>query len=318
MSDIQLDFAGNDLDRAGYLRKKPDWILSQLSKPETKIIPVWNDKNLVSGIGNILIQPKAVTCSGDIAAKFLKLSSDVVFLGLDKGTAYFTIDLSGYKQNEIINIIGECSFVSLRNVRSILTQKDAKLLAYAKGILFNHINYRYCSKCGNITKSAEGGHVKVCSNPNCNNEIFPRTDPAVIMLVINKSSEDGIERCLLGNNVAWGKGVYSTLAGFVEPGESLEEAVKREVYEEVGIRLDKVIYQTSQPWPFPTSIMVGFLAYTDDSDIKVDKEEIRTAEWFSAEDLSTFGEWGDEASSHRLSSKGSISRYLIDTWINEN
>ncbi|MCP4178600.1 MAG: NAD(+) diphosphatase [bacterium] len=317
MLDNQLNFAGSDIDRASYLRKKPDWILKQLSNHETRIVPVWNEKNLVKGIGSKLVQPKAVACSGDIASKIVKLTSDIVFLGLDEGIAIFTADLSAYEESAIIKIVGEGRFVNLRNVRSILTQKDAKLLVYAKGILYNHINYSYCGKCGNITNSSEGGHVRICSNPDCSNAIFPRTDPAVIMLVINKSSEDGIERCLLGNNAAWARGVYSTLAGFVEPGESLEEAVKREVYEEVGIGLKKVIYQTSQPWPFPTSLMVGFWAYADDSDIKADKEEIREAHWFTAKELLSFGEWGDETSSHRLSSKGSISRYLIDSWINK-
>jgi NAD+ diphosphatase len=142
----------------------------------------------------------------------------------------------------------------------------------------------------------------------------PRTDPAVIMLVV-RGGGDRPHQCLLGNNTKMPNGVYSTLAGFVEPGESLEEAVAREVYEEAGVRVTDVTYTGSQPWPFPASIMLGFRATAVTTDIDIDPQELDDARWFTAEDLRTFGEWADDDADRRLPRKDSIARALIETWL---
>ena len=165
--------------------------------------------------------------------------------------------------------------------------------------------------------SSNGGHVRKCSNAECNYLAFPRTDPAVIMLVTYSPKEGGEPLCLLGRSPAWPEGVYSTLAGFVEPGESLESAVQREVLEEVSVHTEDVRYVASQPWPFPRSIMLGFEAIATTTDIQCDPDEIADAQWFTRSQLKTFGNWGDDTLDNKLPRPDSIARFLIDRWISD-
>jgi len=206
-------------------------------------------------------------------------------------------------------------FADLRVCTAQLSADDASLLAYAKGLSFWHSRTRFCSLCGSGLTNTSGGHVKQCSNDSCNNLIFPRTDPAVIMLV-TRVDKAGLEHCLLGRNPVWPAGMYSTLAGFVEPGESLENAVIREVHEESGIEVDNARYMASQPWPFPRSIMLGFEARATSSDIKLNKDELEDAQWFTRDDLKTFGRWGDNNYRYQLPRGDSIASYLINHWLN--
>ena len=200
--------------------------------------------------------------------------------------------------------------------RMNLKPTESALMAYARGIMHWHRKNQFCSRCGSMTKSKEGGHMRLCSNALCLNPTFPRTDPAVIMLVENTNANNNVRNCLLGRQRIWPKGMYSTLAGFVEPGESLEEAVTREVFEESGIYTEKIDYQCSQPWPFPSSIMLGFSAQAKTTKINFDKDELEDVQWFSEEEVRSFGEWGDESTVCQLPRKDSIARYLIETWLN--
>lgn len=152
----------------------------------------------------------------------------------------------------------------------------------------------------------------------CSNEIFPRIDPAVIMLVEQNNPVDGIPRCLLGRHDKLPKRMYSTLAGFVDPVENLEQAVIREVYEEAGLRVINPTYVASQPWPFPASMMFGFRARTDDREIVIDNNELEHAAWFSADEVRSFGEFDGPKTEIALPPKDSIARGLIDTWLAEN
>lgn len=153
-----------------------------------------------------------------------------------------------------------------------------------------------------------------CGSASCEKQLFPRTDPAVIMLV-ERHTESGERVCLLGRSAAWPKEVYSTLAGFVETGESLEEAVAREVLEEASITVTDVRYMASQPWPFPQSIMLGFIATATSDVIDIDPAELAEAHWFSDKQIADFGNWGDESTGPKLPRPDSIARYLIDSWI---
>src|SRR5262249_4560440 len=153
------------------------------------------------------------------------------------------------------------------------------LLAYARGLMHWHARHGFCGVCGSRTESASAGHVRKCTNPDCGASHFPRTDPAVIMLV-----HDG-DKALLGRQKVWPQGMYSTLAGFVEPGESLEETVRREVYEETGIAVGEVVYHSSQPWPFPASLMIGFHAEARSRTINRVDSELEDAGWFSRAEL---------------------------------
>ena len=161
------------------------------------------------------------------------------------------------------------------------------------------------------------GHVRQCTNPECGTESFPRTDPVVIKLVIRPASENRPARCLFGRNRRFPRGAYSLLAGFVEPGESLEDAVAREVWEEAGVRVRDVRYEASQPWPFPYSMMLGFRAAAETEEIVLDGDELDEARWFTAAEVAEFGEWEDESAEFRRPRKDSIARALIDLWIEE-
>jgi NAD+ diphosphatase len=196
--------------------------------------------------------------------------------------------------------------------------QEAALMAYARGILYWHRHHTYCGTCGQETKSKNGGHRRYCTNSDCGRETYPRTDPAVIMLVEHRPKNGAPPQCLLGRHRRrLPPNVYSTLAGFVEPGESLEDTVAREVFEEVGIRINQAIYQGSQPWPFPSSIMLGFRAQAVSTTVQLDEDELEGARWFTAEEVATFGEWGDETAPFCLPRKDSIARFLVDTWVEE-
>ena len=185
-----------------------------------------------------------------------------------------------------------------------LPADEGALLAYARGLAWWQGNARFCERCGHPLRSENGGHVRRCTNPDDAHSTFPRTDPAVIMLVVHEPDGGGAPRCLLGRSPAWPEGVFSTLAGFVEPGESLEQAVSREVFEESAVRTTDVRYVASQPWPFPRSIMLGFEAVATSTAIDVDPVELADARWFTREELVTFGNWGDAGEGPKLPRAG--------------
>ena len=240
----------------------------------------------------------------------------VVFLGLDHDGPLFALDLSRHHDSVIESFLGDGEFIDLRDVGWLLDAQQAAQLAYARGLVFWNRHHLYCGICGSPTRSEYGGHMRRCSDIDCARMHFPRTDPAVIMLVEDISDPDR-PRCLLARNSRFPSRMMSTLAGFVDPLESLEETVAREVFEECGIRVDRIEYQASQPWPFPSSIMLGFRARALNLDIVVDGDEIEEAYWFEAEQLKSFGEWGDDGDYFCLPRRDSIARYLVETWVKE-
>ncbi|MFY0407790.1 NAD(+) diphosphatase [Solicola sp. PLA-1-18] len=221
---------------------------------------------------------------------------DRIYLGrADDGTERFAVVVDEVPQ--------ELAPQSLRMLAPVLGAVDAGLAAHAVGVAQWHRTHPHCSRCGARTEAAEAGHVRRC--PVCGATHFPRSDPAVIMLVT-----DAEDRALLGHQAAWPDGRYSTLAGFVEPGESLEDAVRREIAEETGVGVGEVVYAGSQPWPFPASLMLGYYAVADAFDINVDGVEIAEARWFSRHDLAAACVDGSVVLPGRLS----ISRWLIEGW----
>ncbi|MDX1738635.1 MAG: NAD(+) diphosphatase, partial [Alphaproteobacteria bacterium] len=198
------------------------------------------------------------------------------------------------------------SFTDLREVGLLMGAEQGSLAAYARGMSHWHKTHKYCGSCGHKTQNLDSGHRRKCSNIACGRDHFPRTDPAVIMLVT-----DDDDRALLGRSANFKAHTYSTLAGFVEPGESLEQAVQREVFEEVGINCDNVKYHSSQPWPFPSSLMLGFTAHATSLDINVDPEEIEDARWFTREELIA----GEASGKYLRPRKDSISWLLISDWL---
>lgn len=189
---------------------------------------------------------------------------------------------------------------TLREVGALLPDRDAELYAAASALANWHVSHPRCPRCGDGTVPEQAGWVRRC--PADGSEHFPRTDPAVIMLV-----HDGADRCLLGRQAAWPPRMWSTLAGFVEPGESAEQAVRREVLEEVGVAVRDVAYRGSQPWPFPASLMLGFEAVADEGELRVDPGELEDARWFSRDELRERG--------FGMSAATSIAHWLITGWL---
>lgn len=298
------------LNRASNQRKDELW-LAAVKDHTSRWLLTHSDGNLFC---NISRQPLILTYA-EVA--HLDLSQSI-FLGLDEAqnnTPYFALDVTqaGQPLPPVCAAIGH--FIDLRKASILLDDPLASVLALARGLCFWHRTHHFCGHCGTKNRSIEAGHARLCTNSGCGQLTFPRTDPAVIMLVQRRFA-DGVERCLLGRQASWPEGVFSTLAGFVDPGETLEQAVAREVFEEAGVEVTQVRYIASQPWPFPASIMLGFIADASTEHLMIDKKELDEARWFSRRELAEFGEWGDDAPGFKLTRHDSISRYLIDYWRN--
>lgn len=290
-------FAGPYLDRAAHRRQDPAWFEAALADESSLVVPVWHARNLIEDVA----APGAATRGGDVRgadapgaataataaprAGLLELGSlprevrsadELILLGRFGGRFCFAYEIEAAEEPQLL---ANTRFEDLRGIASRLPPEEAGLLAYARAMVSWRRRHRFCGVCGSRTVAARSGHVQVCTNPACGSEQFPRIDPAIIVLV-----SDG-ERALLGRQASWPKGRYSTIAGFVEPGESLEDAVAREVLEETGISVDAIEYHSSQPWPFPASLMLGFTAHATSRQIVRNDEELEDARWFTREEL---------------------------------
>jgi NAD+ diphosphatase len=308
-------------ERAGLRRRDSDWIRAAIIDAASQFVPVWRSQSLVVELADV--QPRAIVLTADHAVSILGegdadshlAEGRIVFLGLIEERAHFALDLSGIEApldmlaSPALAASGIAAdgarFADLRQLAGRLARDEGALLALARAMLFWHQRHRFCGVCGSPTLSEEAGHMRRCTNPDCKAMHFPRTDPAVIMLV-----SDG-ERALLGRNKNFPPGMYSTLAGFVEPGESLEDAVAREVREETAIEVTAVTYHSSQPWPFPANIMLGFHAEAVMSDITVDYGELEDAKWFERDWLLSHA----DDNSFRLPRLDSIARRLVEDWL---
>jgi NAD+ diphosphatase len=269
----QLGFAGNRLDRAAERRADPAALAALENDP----------KRLCFLIGGELVALKASAGKYDplfaaAEARGLGAPAEVAFLGLLDGAARFAAALEPAAM-ETLKTRGDIAVIDLRSiaVRGLVDAAHLPALAEAKALLHWHVRHRFCSNCGAPTRSVEAGWRRECRS--CGTLHFPRTDPVVIMLAI-----DG-ERCLLGRSHRFQSGMWSCLAGFVEPGETVEEAVRRETREEAGIVCGRVAYFASQPWPFPMSLMLGCYAQARSREIVIDRAELDDARWFTREDV---------------------------------
>jgi NAD+ diphosphatase len=311
-----LNYSGLPLDRAANQRRDEAWVAKHLGHEGTLILPVWRGLNLFR-LGDSR-PPEAVFPTGPEGRALMAEADALVILGVHQETAYVAADISTLDETEVSARAGENVFEDLRRVGALMAGDQGALLAYARGMVHWHQRHRFCGVCGEPTESRDGGHVRICSNEDDAHMHFPRTDPAVIMLIAHDDPEGRGPACLLGRQKKWVDGMFSTLAGFVEPGETLEEAVAREVFEESAIRITDVRYQASQPWPFPSSLMLGFRAKAITTEINVDPRELEDARWFTPDELKAFGEWGDEPPrKNRMPRKDSISRRLIDDWLED-
>lgn len=293
------------LDRSAHLREEEGWLERLVGDATTRLVPVWRSRSLVFGADSET--PAASLLSAREFAVLVERSETVIFLGNRNGEAHVAVDLSHLEEEEAAEAVsGSGEFMDLRQVGPVLERFEGSVLAYARGLMHWHQRHRFCGVCGSPTRIVKGGHQRSCTNESCNAPTFPRTDPAVIMLVHDEAGE----KALLGRQAVWPEGRYSTLAGFVEPGETLEEAVAREVYEETGVEVRDVRYHSSQPWPFPASIMLGFHAEAKTTEIFRRDDELEDAQWFSRDELMNFRALGKG-----LPSKDSIARRLIEDWL---
>ncbi|HEX5437041.1 MAG TPA: NAD(+) diphosphatase [Gemmatimonadaceae bacterium] len=314
----RIHYAGGQLDRAASDRKNPAWISAQRTRPGACVVPVWRDRNLVLGMTDDGTEPRAARCVIDLhdATRAVDGTLPWAFLGLDGEAPIFAVDVSAVGDEPPASLVrGGAAFLDLRRVGALVGARDAALLAYARALMHWHRRHQYCGNCGAMTESRHGGHMRRCTNVSCGAEHFPRIDPAVIMLVEHRPASGVPRTCLLARHSRLPSRAFSTLAGFVEPGESLEDAVAREVWEETGVRVSEVTYQASQPWPFPSSLMVGFRALAETDALSVDHEELDEARWFTAAEVAGFGEWGDETARFQLPRRDSIARVLVDAWL---
>jgi len=302
-------FDGIEIDRAAHLRREPDWASGQggnlAGNAGARIVPIWRDQSLVIAGEH----PQAVFLEADSARIICEAGSCTVFLGLENGAAYYAVDLSHHEDPTLLPLPAGTMFEDLRKLASTLDQVEAGKLAYGRALAFWHRTHQFCGVCGSPTKANKGGHERVCLNEACGKHHFPRTDPAVIMLVTHP---DG-DKCLLGRNKRFQGLRFSTLAGFVEPGETLEQAVRREVREESGIVTTDETYQASQPWPFPASIMLGFRARALTTEIDCVDQELVEAKWCTRDEVRQMANTDNVLPPPAYS----ISRWLIDSWVNE-
>ncbi len=286
--------AGPYLERAAHLRKDEERLRAALDDPATLFVPVWQSRSAIvtspDGRAAAYFATGAHTLAGLDTSGF-------ILLGEFHAHVVFAVAVAGETPPALA---GGTEMHDLRLIAGELPAEEAGLLAYARAMVHWREHHRYCGRCGSPTIAVQGGHVMQCSDPTCARQQFPRLDPAVIVLVT-----DG-ERALLGRQPSWPPGRYSTVAGFVEPGESLEDAVAREVREETGVIVDEVAYHSSQPWPFPSSLMLGFMAHASGTAIDLSDQELEDARWFTREQLAA----GEIA----LPTTHSISFRLIEDW----
>lgn len=270
-------FSGNALDRAAIKRTDHDWLQAHWENAGNSYVYFAADRPMVrigaDGDRPQIRHPQRLDCD-------VKLE-DTVFLGLDEaGRPSFAVSLALDEEGQPrCGVPDGVKLIDLRSLagQGILTPSDLGILAQARSMLGWHHTHRFCATCGAASDAADGGYKRKCAA--CGREHFPRTDPVVIMVV-----RDG-DNCLLGRGAHFPEGSYSALAGFVEPGETIEEAARREIFEESGIVVGEVHYHSSQPWPFPSSLMIGLIGEAETRDLVIDYEELQDARWFGRAEM---------------------------------
>jgi NAD+ diphosphatase len=300
-----IPFTGNPLNRASEKRVDSEWVAAKFRDPSSLILPMWK------------LQPFLIGGKGALEAGFLRpglceqlaaQDAPCILLGLEGDRALFALDISA--SHDPANegpLAGLGQFMEMRGAAMTagLPDKDIAILGQAKALIDWHDRHGFCPRCGNPTTLADAGYKRVC--PNCNAEHFPRTDPVVIMLAMHGDA------CLVGRGKQFPPGFYSALAGFIEPGETIEEAVAREIHEEAGVRVKNVTYFTTQPWPFPSSLMIGCYAEAEGRDITVDTNELADAFWLE-KDRARKLLAGDTSDKIRMPPPVAIAHHLIRNW----
>lgn len=321
--DQRFAFVDSALNRAAYLR---DGVQSR--KTPAKCLMMWRGKPLVMAATETGTGLGWIDAAHPLVDWAEELSAAKIFLGLSEDdenspncVSYFAYDLSAWEPEADVDTMQpgffdasvqrhplcpeEWSFVELRGLLTQLSIRDAELAATARAMFQWHDSHRFCAKCGAGSEIAMGGWQRNC--PACRASHFPRTDPVVIMLITHGN------RALLGRSAPWPKGMYSCLAGFIEPGETIEAAVRREVFEETHVQVGPVSYVASQPWPFPSSLMIGCRGGAKTDEIILDPNELEDALWITREEgVEVLAGQHPQITPPR---KGSIAQYLLQNWL---
>ena len=314
----QVTFGGSGFDRASELRADPAKLEALAAKKDARVLAVWRGKPLVAG------DEAPALCFHPLTGPvFRHLHTQPVFLGWDDNGAVFAADISDWSGPEDVSsevgafidnseqsypgLPTDQHFAELRRIMARLSPRDAELAATSNGILGWHQTHGFCAHCGHKTDVSQGGWVRRC--PACNHQHFPRTDPVVIMLITRGN------RLLIGRSPGWPEGMYSLLAGFMEPGETIEAAVRREVMEETQVKVGDVGYLASQPWPFPSSLMIGCWGHALSDKITIDEKEIEDARWVTREEITQA--WATKTPTLVAARKGAIAHFLIRNWLSD-
>lgn len=292
-------FTSVRLDRLVQHRDDSQWVSRALNSNAARFVPMWRSRSLIEvqkqGQIAVYLEPGAL--------QNLESIQPPTLLGTDGKRYFFAVSINDRQREALLTLHPQASFVDLRRAAVDMDAKHAGILAYAKALHYWQHRHKFCGVCGHPNLLHSAGHKMVCSNEECARQSFPRIDPAIIVLVTHENA------CMLGRNSSWAANRFSTLAGFVEPGESLEDAVIREVYEEAGVRLRDIRYVSSQPWPFPASAMCGFQAEASSRDSRP-SEEMSEVRWFSVAELDA----AIAADEVRLPPPVSIAFRLIADW----
>lgn len=297
-------FSGNPLDRVSSQRMDEAWVAALLADDKSRFLPFWRLNVLIKQEGPALAWARR----GLLGVMDAEVGA--VLLGVREGVAHFAVDLSAMSEPvKELGLDGVADFSDVRLAAAQLSGEESAVVAQARALVDWHSNHRFCACCGARTVSARGGAMRTCGA--CSTEHFPRVNPVAIMLVVRG------DRCLLGRQAVWPRGMYSALAGFIEPGETIEEAVRREVKEEAGIDVGEVRYHSSQPWPFPSSLMIGCTGEAVSEEISIDRTEVEDVQWFSRDTIAKACRGETRADELFLPPSMAIARTLVDAWLEE-
>ncbi len=265
-------FAGNPLDRAGDRRENRDWLAAQAENPEAVAMVLWEGRPLLEDHAD---GPRLAWVGIDLARELA--SGREAFLGLWKAAPVFAVEIEGPSDPAAGPVRGLGAFAEMRAAAAILSGPEAAMAGAAKSLFDWRRRHAFCAACGQMSETVCGGWKRLC--PACGTEHFPRVDPVIIMLPVFRDPAG--DRCLLGRQASWPEGRMSALAGFLEPGETIEEACAREVEEEAGLTVTAVRYHSSQPWPFPSQLMIGLIAEVSHDQAVPDQTELEAVAWLT-------------------------------------
>jgi NAD+ diphosphatase len=302
-----LVFTGNRFDRADHLRNDAKWLAEKQQDPTSRFLPMYRLKALIDLPAGPTIDWRGASDVQD----YIEAGATLVFLGVADFAAHFAVDVSAMENPRNPPNSDWGKFIDVRSISSQLRPGEAGALAQARSMMAWHDNHGFCAVCGHTSQLQQAGYSRKCENDACSSLHFPRTDPVAIMMVVKG------DKCLLGTGHNFPNEQFSALAGFIEPGETIEQGVRREVFEETGIKTADVRYHSSQPWPYPSSLMIGCFAEATSEEITLDEKELADARWFTRSEVVLMLARAGTAETPRMAPPMAIAHQLAKAWIEE-